>query len=132
MYRTFSRLYGPWDSAFGVANFTLLRRDALITDLPRNAKEEDRRKLRTGSFRGKDLFVPDVVEAADLALKGFNVQQASINMMSLKQNTSYSVGRSSSDFRYRTNRDHDPPSHGSPPARNQGEGEEGETALTRT
>ncbi len=60
------------DSAFAVANFTLLRRDALIADLPHNVKEEDRQKLRTSSFRGRDLFVPDVVEATDLVLKGFN------------------------------------------------------------
>ncbi len=64
-------------------------RDALILDLPRNVKEEDRRKLRAGSFRGEDLFVPDVVDEADRALKGFNTQQASINMMNLRQNASY-------------------------------------------
>ncbi len=50
----------------------------LIMDLPRNIKEEDCHKLRAGSFRGRDLFVPEVVDEADRALKGFNAQQASL------------------------------------------------------
>ncbi len=103
------------DSALAVANFTLLRRDVLIADLPHNVKEEDRRKLRAGSFRGRDLFVPDVVDEADRSLKGFNAQQASINMMSLRQNASYSVGKTSTD-KYKTNRDRDPPRMGRPPS----------------
>ncbi len=44
------------DVSFGIANFTLIRRDAALTKLPANILEEYKRELRTGSFRGPDLF----------------------------------------------------------------------------
>ncbi len=98
------------DSAFVVANISLLRCDAMISALPRNVKEEDIRKLQTVSCRGEDLFIPDTVEAAEQALRGYNTQQALLNMMSLKQNTSYSVSKSSR-YDYRDARPKDQGSH---------------------
>ncbi len=47
------------DLSYNVAYFTLLRRDAALTKLPLNVLEEHKRELRTGSFRGPDLFQKD-------------------------------------------------------------------------
>ncbi len=81
------------DLSFGIANFTQLRRDAALTKLPANILEEHRRELRTGSFRGPDLFQKDDILTANKALQDYTSRQALLQLLSLKPHSSYSVSQ---------------------------------------
>ncbi len=81
------------DLSYATANFTLLRRDAALTKLPANVLEEHRRELRTGSFRGPDLFQKEDILIAHKALQDYTSNQASLQLLSLKPHSAYTVSQ---------------------------------------
>ncbi len=81
------------DLSFGIANFILHRRDVALQKLPANVLEQHKRELRTGSFRGPDLFQKEDIETALKALQEYTTRQASLQLPSLKPSSSYSVSK---------------------------------------
>ncbi len=61
--------------------------------LPANVLEEHKRELRTGSFRRPDLFQKEDIQNANKSLQDYTARQASLQLLSLKPSSSYSVSR---------------------------------------
>ncbi len=52
------------------------------------------RDLRTGSFRGPDLFKMEDIETVNKSLMEYTARQATLELLSLKPSSAYTVSRS--------------------------------------